>query len=93
MESVTLTEQEFEMLVRYTMRYAMGRKSYIFSEITELIEQYNPFFSSTFRNSIILEIERKLIRSEEMGGFLGDAFDHRHWQTLVKKLKSLENRE
>lgn len=69
-----------------TVRYSMGRQTYMSSLAWELVSQYEAALTKEQLQQIINEIELELKRCESVGSTLGAACDHASWKQGVNKL-------
>lgn len=72
-----------------SLRYAMGRRSYITSLTAELVAKHFDMLTPAQREQVIQEIMTELDRRTAIGQTLGDACDHEMWWKTVERLRSL----
>lgn len=72
-----------------SLRYAMGRRSYITGVTAELVAEHFDMLTPAQREQVIEEIQQELDRREAVGSTLGDQCDHEVWQRAVVQLRSL----
>lgn len=76
--------------LQMSLRYAMGRRTYVVGEVIEDVERFFTKFSKAERRWIIEEIERELERAASEGRTLGDEGDHQDWKALLERLRKNE---
>ena len=76
------------VMVLATVRYAMGRRSYMPSLAIEFVERYRKFLTEHQFNQILDEISSELGRLETLDSTLGDKIDHETWKAFVAKYRS-----
>jgi hypothetical protein len=69
-----------------SVRYAMGRATYIVSDTTRLVLAYERILTDDQLRKIRDEVKAELRLRENMGGTLGMEMDHREWQRFVVTL-------
>lgn len=72
-----------------SLRYAMGRRSYITSLTAELVATHFDMLTPAQREQVIEEIANELDTCERMGQTLGDAMDHELWGKTVERLRGM----
>jgi hypothetical protein len=70
-----------------SVRYAIGRQSYVVEIVRDLIKEYEKHLSQDEQNQIYLEVSRELERCNKLGTTLGAQMDHDMWQKLVDERK------
>jgi len=86
--SITITPYKLWVWMLCSLRYAMGRRSSVVSDIAEDLIQYFHVFDTHQRKQFIREIREELERAENMGRTLGDPMDHKLWEETANKLES-----
>lgn len=78
---IQLSDYEFRTLMHCAFRYALGRRSYMVSDVCDLIKKYanSPGMP---KDQIIREV-----RLEASLGSIGDSCDHEEWISLVSELE------
>ncbi len=77
-----------------TVRYSMGRSTYMTAYSVELVERYNRALTNGQLAQLAQEIEKELKTAEDAGRTLGMEMDHTGWREGVNLLKYiLEKRE
>lgn len=66
-----------------TIRYSMGRMTYMTSLCTDLYLRYRKHLEPCQRAQIWEEVETEVRRAESRGGLLGHACDHQAWRQLL----------
>ena len=59
MIDITITDDEFQQFIIYAERYAIGRMTYVPSEVNNIIRKYLPFIKKL---SNILTVNEKLVK-------------------------------
>lgn len=71
-----------------TLRYAMGRKSYVTGLAAELVTEHFDMLTEAQRRQIVDEIRQELsIAQSVQGGWLGDEADHAMWKRTADELE------
>ena len=73
-----------------TVRYALGRRSYIVAETADIVRTYFPLFTVAQVEQLTKEIKEALKLAEGRGEHLGMAMDHDTWTSLVKDLQPIQ---
>jgi hypothetical protein len=79
------TEDLWTMLLS-TIRYSMGRRSYVTGLTSDLVKLYSQYLEPTELDQIKREVSKEIEVSEQGGRTLGDPPDHEIWKNLVKFL-------
>ena len=87
MIDITISAQEFQKLVIESMRYTLGRRSYVVEETNELVRKYLPKIGNNTLGVLIQDIE--LEANREM---LGMDFYKKMWLALLDALKNERDR-
>lgn len=87
MTDITITDDEFQQFIIYAERYAIGRMTYVPSEVNNIILKYLPFIANNTLGVLIQDIE--LEANREM---LGMDFDKKMWLALLDTLKNERDR-
>ena len=87
MTDITITIQEFQQFIIYAERYAIGRMTYVPSEVNRIIRKYLPRISSNTLGVLIQDIEFEADRD-----MLGMDFDKKMWLALLDTLKNERDR-
>ena len=87
MTDITITIQEFQQFIIYAERYAIGRMTYVPSEVNQIIRKYLPRISSNTLGVLIHDIEFEADRD-----MLGMDFDKKMWLALLDTLKNERDR-
>ena len=83
MTDLTITDNEFQQLIIYAERYAIGRMTYVPSEVNQIIRKYLPRISSSALGVLIQDIELEVSRD-----MLGMDFDKKMWLALLDTLRN-----
>ena len=87
MIDMTITAQEFQKLIIESVRYTLGRRSYVVEETNELVRKYLPKIDNNALGILIRDIELEADRD-----MLGMDFDKKMWLTLLDTLKNERDR-
>jgi hypothetical protein len=85
-KSVTISDLNFWMMILSTLRYAMGRRSYITSLVPELVIQYQDVLEVQQLRQIQQEVVEELRKYNEVGRTMGDKCDDDGWFKFVLDL-------
>lgn len=88
-EHVHVPPNDFWLMLLSTVRYAMGRRSYIVGTACDMVLQYRHSLRPEQIEQIAREVDAELrLRMQALGGrTLGDDMDHREWSRLVERLR------
>lgn len=84
---ITITDDEFQQFIIYAERYAIGRMTYVPSEVNNIILKYLPFIANNTLGVLIQDIELEADRE-----MLGMDFDKKMWLALLDTLKNERDR-
>lgn len=84
---VHIQPNQFWLLILCTVRYAMGRTSYVVSEAAQLVKDYRRYLTDGQISQLRGEIEKELAQREALGKSLGHLMDHETWRDLTEELK------
>lgn len=87
MTDITITDDEFQQFIIYAERYAIGRMTYVPSEVNNIILKYLPFIANNTLGVLIQDIELEADRE-----MLGMDFDKKMWLALLDTLKNERDR-
>ena len=87
MIDITITAQEFQKLIIESVRYTLGRRSYVVEETNELVRKYLPKIDNNTLGVLIQDIELEVNRET-----LGMDFDKKMWLALLDALKNERDR-
>lgn len=79
-------DRELWLMLLSTVRYAMGRSSYITSTAADLVRQFRSRLTAERVQQIAREVQKDLEIAESTGRTLGHDCDHRGWKKLVEDL-------
>ena len=82
--SINVGSEDLDKLVFGLFRYALGRKTYIACEASEIISTHAEHIRESTRDLIVREIEEYIRR-----GMVGDKCDEECWVALSTRIKSL----
>ena len=74
------------VLLLSTIRYSLGRSTYMTSVCTEFYHRYKHFLTENQRSQVRKEIKQELDRATGSNQFLGMEMDHKEWQNLVDSI-------
>jgi len=77
------------ILLLSTIRYSMGRHTYISGLSVELVVRYNNYLTKQQLNQIADEIEKEIKLHEAMGCTLGADIDHKSWKDCLIIIRDL----
>ena len=72
-----------------TIRYSMGRRTYMTSLAPELVGRYKKALTDDQLKQIKEEVEKEIKMTESMGKTLGDECDHISWTAFVNQLEEI----
>lgn len=78
------------LFVICTVRYSMGRTSYVVSEACGMVRRYRKKLKPEQVKKIADEVAYELTMQEKLGATLGHDIDHREWKKLVEELRGSE---
>ena len=87
MIDITITDDEFQRFIIYAERYAIGRMTYVPSDVNNIILKYLPRISSNTLGVLIQDIELEADRD-----MLGMDFDKKMWLALLETLRNERDR-
>lgn len=87
MIDITITAQEFQKLIIESVRYTLGRRSYVVEETNNLVRKYLPKIDNNTLGVLIRDIELEADRE-----MLGMDFDTKMWLALLDTLKNERDR-
>ena len=87
MIDMTITAQEFQKLIIESVRYTLGRRSYVVEETNELVRKHLPKIDNNTLGILIRDIELEADRD-----MLGMDFDKKMWLALLDTLKNERDR-
>ena len=87
MIDITITDDEFQQFIIYAERYAIGRMTYVPSDVNNIILKYLPRISSNTLGVLIQDIELEADRD-----MLGMDFDKKMWLALLETLRNERDR-
>lgn len=79
------------VLLSCSVRYALGRRSYVVSEVADLCLKYAAELSEAQRGVIVKDIREALKAAESYGVHVGMAMDHEVWQNCLASLEALND--
>jgi hypothetical protein len=88
MSNVSVPPNKLWGMIIYSVRYALGRRTYATYEVAGWVRRYRNYLKAWQIAKIGNEVQEELDRAERSGRTLGDKQDHEVWQNLVKELRS-----
>ena len=83
MKKDKLDDKELGTLLVCSVRYALGRRSYIVSDVCSIVKANRHRLAPLDRSVIIRDVREALVTSDA-----GDACDRRSWEELIESLVS-----
>lgn len=80
---------ELFLLLSCTVRYALGRKSYIVGWVADTVKAYAHFLNVHEIATIKADIEHAIRQADNTGTNVGMPMDHQEWEQLDKFLAEL----
>lgn len=85
---------EFQTLAVCSVRYALGRMSYVVSEVAEIIKNNKERLDKNTIEVILRDIKEEMVQAARKGDFVGMDMDHKVWSDLYNLLSDyLESRK
>lgn len=84
---VEVLPNTYWMMLLCTVRYAMGRQSYIVGEAVDLVLNSRQCLTGPQLEQIREEVSQELERYESVSKTLGHSMDHEEWKRLVTELE------
>ena len=81
-------DDDLGLMLACTVRYAMGRRSYIVGTAADFVRTYQAALRKDQIAQLGREVREKLAWYESDGHPMGDDVDHRRWQRIYIKRKS-----
>lgn len=85
---MTLSNDALYTLLVCSLRYAMGRRSYITGDVADLIRTHDKHLRQSQREVLARDLRDALQRAIERGQTLGEQCDHDDWRSLLIWLES-----
>jgi len=89
MRLLAVDKNDMWILLMSTIRYSMGRRTYMSSLAGELVIKYRNYLTKDQLTQIVGEIRKELELVENSGCFLGDGVDHEAWKKTVSAIERL----
>lgn len=83
---IRIDPDQLATLLTCAVRYAMGRRSYVVSDVAGMLKAYAGAIPHQDVERIRGEIEIELGREEARGTWLGQRCDHETWRDVVRHL-------
>lgn len=74
------------VLVLSTIRYSLGRRSYIVGLSQDLYDRYKPYLLPWQRLQVAREVAEELRMYEDLGRTLGAEMDHKSWRAFSDRI-------
>ena len=87
-EPIISSRDDIWLFLICTIRYSMGRRSYMPSVCYDLYHQYKKYLTSHQREQIAKEVDREIVMCEDRGLMLGDRCDNENWTKLVNDIRA-----
>lgn len=87
---MTIHDEHLWPLLLCTIRYAMGRSSYIVGDACDYYRCYGSRLTAWQRQQIGREVADAVALAERMDGLLGHEIDHREWKRLSDEIAQQE---
>lgn len=78
-----VTNNNMWVLLLSTIRYSMGRRTYMSTLAPELVMDYWEYLSTDQLDQIRKEVEKELERDRDNPGWMGMEFDRDSWKYFV----------
>lgn len=88
---VQISYMDFWSMLLSTIRYSMGRQTYMPSTCISMCKDYGKYLNTDQKKQIIREIKRELELYESMKKTLGAECDHRTWTEGYQELENVWN--
>jgi hypothetical protein len=82
-----LRDEDLWVLLLCSLRYAMGRASYVTGEVADMIRRYKSHLTAPQRAQIAGEIRTAVRDAHNGGGFLGMKMDEDGWVRLAEEME------
>ena len=82
MSAIDLDGGECATIAFCSVRYAMGRRTYVVGDVCALVKRLRPMMLESAVTTLLREIERAIAE-----GRTGDAIDEAEWRALVEVLR------
>ena len=84
---IRISQYELFGLLVWSLRYAVGRQTYVVQEVCDLLRKYHEVLTDDQRAQIASDILGALKDAGTAGRFLGATFDEREWREVLKLYK------
>jgi hypothetical protein len=92
-QPMVVDNNDMWILLGSTIRYSMGRRTYMSSLAPELVLKYKEYLTSEQMLQISKEIERETKSYEKSNRTLGSDFDHISWKEFAVKIRKAKRRK
>ena len=83
---VLIDRSHLEFLLWTSMRYCMGRKTYVTSSYEDVVKSVKHLIHPTVKEGLVKDLKREMDLAKERGEFLGQACDHESWEEVLHAL-------
>ena len=87
---LNINTSDFWLMFMSTIRYSMGRRTYMPGVCVDLYKKYNYVLDGDQREHIRREIKKELEDATKEGQLLGDKINHQIWENLVEMIDADE---
>ncbi len=92
-KSIVVLQKDLYLFLVASVRYALGRATYIVGETIDAIVRYWDYLTPEQRKVIHRDIYEELQRADSMNHKLGHQIDHDSWVAIEKSLAQLLKKE
>jgi len=85
-EAITITKDQLWLMLLSTIRYSMGRRTYITAICKDLVYRFIQYLEPWQQKQIAEEIQKELDRAHKSNQLLGDQCDEDCWRDIVQFL-------
>ena len=86
MNKTVVDDSELGTLLICSVRYAMGRMTYVVDDVCNLVQLYAGALSKKDRDVILHDVNEEIKRATREGRLLGMQSDHNRWCALLQFL-------
>lgn len=87
-DEIIVTSDELWMMMLSTIRYSMGRRSYIVAVCDDLVKKFAPKLEYHQLEQIAEEIEKEVLLCEGRNETLGMQMDHDSWKKTASWIRT-----
>lgn len=85
-DQIHVSQQQLYLMLVSSLRYAMGRQTYIVAETANYLRSYWKHLDKGMREVVLRDLNEELRKADELGYKLGADFDHKEWVVLRNEL-------